>query len=135
MSLEQVLKQLEQGKGPVRDPELYFLTIFGTPSDSGKWGWRVEGHHLSLNFVLEDGKIIAATPASSAPTLPRSGRDPRKACAPWPTCEDTALRLVQALDGTRKRPRSSRPKPPTRSAPPTRLNRPPTAPPESPTAS
>ena len=40
----------------------HFLTIFGTPSDRGKWGWRVEGHNLSLNFLLEDGKIIAATP-------------------------------------------------------------------------
>ncbi len=63
MSLEQVLRDLEQGKGPVRDPERYFLTIFGTPSDQGKWGWRVEGHHLSLNFMLEDGKIVAATPS------------------------------------------------------------------------
>jgi len=31
MSLEQILLELEQGKGPLRDPERYFLTIFGTP--------------------------------------------------------------------------------------------------------
>ncbi len=75
MSLEQILQELEQGKGPVRDPERYFLTIFGTPSDRSKWGWRVEGHHLSLNFLLEDGKIIAATPSffGSNPAEVRQG--------------------------------------------------------------
>src|SRR6266516_708461 len=51
MSLEQVLRDLEQGKGPTRDPELYFVTIFGKPDSKSTWGWRVEGHHLALNFV------------------------------------------------------------------------------------
>ena len=46
----------------VRDPEWYFFTVFGTPSKTGKWGWRVEGHHLSLNFTLDGGKVVAATP-------------------------------------------------------------------------
>src|SRR3984885_5745158 len=62
MSLEKILLELEKGSGPVRDSELYYLTVFGKPDDRGKWGWRVEGHHLSLNFTLEDGKIVAATP-------------------------------------------------------------------------
>ena len=52
MSLESILAILEKGKtgSPVRDPEMYFVSIFGQP---GKypWGWRVEGHHLSLNFT------------------------------------------------------------------------------------
>ena len=34
------------------------LTIFGTPGKTGKWGWRVEGHHLSLNFTLEGNQAI-----------------------------------------------------------------------------
>ncbi|MFM7132343.1 MAG: DUF3500 domain-containing protein, partial [bacterium] len=55
MSLEQILRDLEQGKGPVRDPELYFVSIFGTPAATGKWGWRFEGHHLSMNVTVEDG--------------------------------------------------------------------------------
>ena len=38
MSLEQVLREIEKGSGPVRDPELYFLTLFGKPSDRGDWG-------------------------------------------------------------------------------------------------
>jgi uncharacterized protein DUF3500 len=48
MSLEEILREMEQGKRPDRDPDLYFFSIFGTPSDSEPWGWRVEGHHLSV---------------------------------------------------------------------------------------
>src|SRR5436309_3667245 len=44
MSLEPVLRGLEQGRGPTRDPELYFVTIFGNPDAKGARGWRVEGH-------------------------------------------------------------------------------------------
>ena len=64
MSLEQILQDME---GPTRkfprDPELYHFSIFGTPADKGSWGWRVEGHHLSVNFTLLDGKVIAGTPS------------------------------------------------------------------------
>jgi hypothetical protein len=98
MSLEQILHDIEKGSGPVRDPELYFVTVFGKPSDRGKWGWRIEGHHLSLNFVLEDGKIAAATPAffGSNPGEVRQG--PRQGLRALAERDDRALRLVQALD-------------------------------------
>jgi hypothetical protein len=129
MSLEQILHELEQGKGPARDPERYYLTIFGTPSDRGKWGWRVEGHHLSLNFVIDGGKIVAATPSffGSNPAEVRQG--PRQGLRTLSDREDTALRLVQALDGNQKKvaivspeaPREIRaagtPQPPTDAAP------------------
>lgn len=44
-----------------RDAKLYYFTIFGTPGSPAPWGWRVEGHHLSVNFTLADGQI-SATP-------------------------------------------------------------------------
>ncbi|HEV3166507.1 MAG TPA: DUF3500 domain-containing protein, partial [Isosphaeraceae bacterium] len=98
MSLEAILKEQEQGRGPVRDPELYFFSIFGDPSNNGRWGWRVEGHHLSLNFVLKDGRIVSATPAffGSNPGEVRSG--PRQGLRTLADLEDRALRLLQALD-------------------------------------
>jgi hypothetical protein len=103
MSLEAVLRGLEQGRGPLRDPERYFLTIFGTPGDRGKWGWRVEGHHLSLNFVLEDGKIVAATPAFFGANPAEVRQGPREGLRTLADREDRALRLLQALDeGQRK---------------------------------
>jgi hypothetical protein len=65
MSLEAILHELEKDRqgSPIRDTERYYFTIFGTPGVQGKWGWSVEGHHLSLNFVVSDGKLISATPA------------------------------------------------------------------------
>ena len=78
MSLEAILRDAEKGTGPVRDPELYFFSVFGTPEDAGTWGWRVEGHHLALNFTLKDGKVVSATPFmfGSNPATVLSG--PRK---------------------------------------------------------
>ncbi len=63
MALEAVLHELERGGRFQRDPELYYWSIFGDPKPRGRWGWRVEGHHLSLNFVVEDGRVVSATPA------------------------------------------------------------------------
>jgi hypothetical protein len=103
MSLEAVLRQQEQGGGPLRDPERYFLTIFGTPSDRGKWGWRVEGHHLSLNFALEDGKIVAATPAFFGANPAEVRQGPRQGLRTLAEREDRALRLLQALDENQRK--------------------------------
>lgn len=66
MSLEEVLYLLEGGvreeRRARRDPQKYYLSIFGTPAEKGAWGWRVEGHHLSLNFTVKDGKVTSSTP-------------------------------------------------------------------------
>lgn len=62
MAMENVLKALEKGTGPVRDTERYFVTLFGTPpfSASKPWGWRFEGHHLALNVTVVGNKIAAS---------------------------------------------------------------------------
>ncbi|MEZ5325296.1 MAG: DUF3500 domain-containing protein [Verrucomicrobiales bacterium] len=61
MSLEQVLHELENNS-PTRDTVKYYFSIFGTPGNDNTWGWRVEGHHLSLNFTIIKGKKVSATP-------------------------------------------------------------------------
>jgi hypothetical protein len=103
MSLEAILKDLEQGRGPVRDPELYYVTIFGTPSSVGKWGWRVEGHHLSLNFTLDQGSVVSASPTffGSNPGEVRQG--PRQGLRTLADLEDRAIRLLQSLDDSQKK--------------------------------
>src|SRR5215470_12375763 len=58
MSLEDVLKILENDNGERRDSEKYYFSLFGTPSDSGTWGYRVEGHPLSQNYTLVNGEAI-----------------------------------------------------------------------------
>lgn len=66
MSLEEVLYLIEEGDRAARrdrrDPTKYYLSVFGEPAETGLWGWRVEGHHLSLNFSVKDGKVIGSTP-------------------------------------------------------------------------
>ena len=60
-ALDLVLAEME--KDPVRrDPEKYYLTLFGEPSASGTWGMRWEGHHISLHWTLVNGIAIATTP-------------------------------------------------------------------------
>src|SRR5881296_1100184 len=103
MSLEQVLRDLEQGKGPARDPELYFVTVFGKPDSKGTWGWRLEGHHLSLNFMLAEGKEISVTPSflGSNPGEVREG--PRKGLRVLAAEEDLARRLVSSLNDDQRK--------------------------------
>jgi hypothetical protein len=64
MEVEKLLDELERARGGgrfARDPERYYFTLFG-PELDGRWGLSVEGHHLSLNFVVEGGKVISTTP-------------------------------------------------------------------------
>ena len=78
MQLESILAALE-GAMPAgrfrRDPELYWLMLFGSPSREKPWGWRVEGHHLSLNFSAVTSELVASTPAfmGSNPAEVREG--------------------------------------------------------------
>jgi hypothetical protein len=63
IQLEEALRRLEMFGALTRDPENYAVTVFGSPAPSEPWGWRIEGHHLSLNFTVLPGKPIAVTPA------------------------------------------------------------------------
>lgn len=63
MSIEKLLFEFEKGMGAnIRDPERYFVTFFGNPAGDARWGLSFEGHHMSLNFVVEKGKVISSTP-------------------------------------------------------------------------
>ena len=97
MSLDQILKEMEQGRGPRRDPNNYAFSVFGTPAAHGTWGWRVEGHHLSLNFTIVDGKAIAAGPVffGSNPAEVRQG--PRKGLRVLAVEEDLGFDLIKSL--------------------------------------
>ena len=62
IELEIVLREIETF-GWMRDPERYHLTVYGTPDAAKRWGWRFEGHHLSLNFTLAGDKRVVDTPS------------------------------------------------------------------------
>ncbi|HEX4644277.1 MAG TPA: DUF3500 domain-containing protein [Verrucomicrobiae bacterium] len=103
MSLEQVLADMEKGKGPARDPERYFFTIFGQPGSKDAWGWRVEGHHISLNFVVRGDEVLSATPCffGSNPGEVRDG--PRKGLRVLGEEEDLGRRLATSLTDEQKK--------------------------------
>jgi len=103
MQLENILKVVENGSGPTRDPEGYRFAVFGTPAAKGTWGWRVEFHHVSLHFDVVNGTAISSTP-SFAGANPAEVRDgPQKGQRTLGMLEDTGRALVMALDeGQRK---------------------------------
>jgi Protein of unknown function (DUF3500) len=62
MSLEEPLGLIENHQRHYRHPENYSVTLFGTPGRL-PWGWRIEGHHLSLNFTGVTEELFGVTPA------------------------------------------------------------------------
>jgi len=98
MSLETILRELE---GPnsrmTRDPELYYITVFGKPDAKGTWGWRVEGHHLSVNYTIVKGEYVAGTPSffGTNPAEVKSG--PRQGLRALADEEDRGRELIKAL--------------------------------------
>jgi hypothetical protein len=99
MSLEQVLFDLEKQKGPVRDAEVYYFTIFGSPGNSA-WGWRVEGHHISLNFTVGGNQVLAVTPSFLGANPGGIREGPRKGLRVLGVEEDLARQLVKSLDAS-----------------------------------
>jgi hypothetical protein len=102
MGLENVLDHVEGftvdwGRERGRDPGMYFLRVFGEPGGPGPWGWRFGGHHVSLNYLVVDGRVRATTPCfigadpASAPLLGPA------ALRPLGTAEDLARELVRSL--------------------------------------
>ena len=103
MSLEQVLFDLETAAGAnpfteLRDPDGYYFAIYGTPSETGVWGWRVEGHHVSLHFAMNDGKIITSTPMFFGANPHEVPSGPRKGLRGLGREEDLARALVESLN-------------------------------------
>jgi hypothetical protein len=101
--LEEVLRQLETFGALLRDPEKYYVAVFGVPGPA-PWGWRLEGHHLSLNFTVVPDKPIAVTPAfmGANPAEVRAGA--HKGLRTLAREEDLGRALVLRLDaGQRQR--------------------------------
>ncbi len=96
MALESLLAEIE--KNPTyRDPGKYYVTVFGTPGNSKGWGWRFEGHHLTVNITLAGDSVISVTPSflGSNPAEVREGKD--KGLRVLAAEEDLARALVTSL--------------------------------------
>jgi hypothetical protein len=91
------------GPGVTRDPERYFFNVLGTPRPKGRWGWRVEGHHVSLHFTIADGSMVVAAPTfwGTNPAEVREG--PRKGLRTLDKEQDAGRALVMALDEAQRK--------------------------------
>ena len=97
MSLEDVLKIMEKDSGENRNPEKYYFSVFGSPSDIGIWGYRVEGHHLSQNYTVVNGTAVDGPSFfGSNPAEVRQG--PRKGLRTLAGEEDLGIDLIHTLD-------------------------------------
>ena len=102
-SLESVLAEIEVNGRFDRDPELYFLTIFGTPGLDSNWALRYEGHHLAYNWTFVSGMGIASSPQffGSNPAEVRSGE--KIGTRVLSVEEDLGRDLVSALSADQKK--------------------------------
>jgi hypothetical protein len=102
MSLDDVLRIMEKDSGERRNPEKYYFSIFGTPSDKGTWGYRVEGHHCSQNYTVVNGRVLDAPSFFGAnPAEVREG--PRAGLRVLAQEEDLGREVIQSLDETQRK--------------------------------
>ncbi|WP_339815787.1 DUF3500 domain-containing protein [uncultured Imperialibacter sp.] len=99
MSLEEVLAELENN--PKRDPEMYFVSIFGKPGGKEPWAWQFDGHHISLHFTVVNGEV-SYTPRflGSNPGEVKNG--PKEGLRVLNREEDLAFELLNSLKGAQK---------------------------------
>ncbi len=101
MSLDQVLLLMEGGSGPWRDPQNYYVTIFGDPKQDGTWGYRIEGHHISQNYTIVNGHVVDAPSFFGAnPAEVRQG--PRKGLRTLANEDDYGYAMVNSLNEQQK---------------------------------
>lgn len=63
MLLQDILADRGDGRG-VRSSERFSFSVFGQPAEKGAWGFRLEGHHLTLSVAVRDNSIVSVTPSS-----------------------------------------------------------------------
>ena len=106
VGLDNILDQVEGwtvdwGRERGRDPGMYYLRVFGEPGGAGPWGWRFGGHHVSLNNLIVDGRVVSTTPCffgADPAVSPLLGPVPLR---PLAGPEELARNLVRSLDPER----------------------------------
>lgn len=111
MELETILGEIEakaraasgRGGGISRDPSLYFFSVFGTPGAKPAWGWRVEGHHVALNFTIVNGELIATSPSFFGQNPAEVKEGPQQGLRILRGEEDLARELLKSLTAEQRK--------------------------------
>jgi hypothetical protein len=105
MALEIALRELESAS--IRDPENYAFAIYGTPHEAAAWGWRIEGHHLSLHFSVDGQRVVSSLPqfvGANPAEVPRDfAKGPRRGQRALKQEEDRAFALLGSLTPPQKK--------------------------------
>ena len=98
IAIESVLAGAERDRTRFdRDPSLYHVSVFGTPGGGEPWGWRFQGHHISLNCTIVNGQLIGPLPTFFGSNPAEMG-DQR----PLASEEDVARELLLSLDSEQR---------------------------------
>lgn len=97
MALEAVLAEVEGSSLNYRDPEKYFVSVFGVPGRY-PWGWRLEGHHLSVNVTVAAPGTVSLTPVFLGTNPAEIPGGPRKGERVQRDEYVLALRLARSLN-------------------------------------
>ena len=103
VELERILGELS-GRLDYRDPDNYALVLFGEPAEDRPWGWRFEGHHLSLSATLTPGRDPVVTPAflgANPATVPQQHR--QGGLRVLPAEADLAFELINGMAPAQQR--------------------------------
>ena len=97
MSLDDVLRVMENDSGERRNPEKYYFSIFGTPSETGAWGYRVEGPPHQPELYRGNGRVVGA-PSFFGANPAEVPEGPRKGLRALAAEEDLGRAVLQSLD-------------------------------------
>lgn len=103
---ETILGKLEKERGVVsfvRDPELYYFTVFGEPGGAEPWAWRVEGHHVSLHYSVWGDNVISTTPFFFGANPAEAPQGPQQGLRILGDRQDLAMELVNGLTSEQRR--------------------------------
>ena len=102
---ELILGEQERAGGQAswaRDPGRYYFTLFGDPHGTDPWGWRAEGHHLSLHFSIWGERVISTTPFFFGSNPAEVLHGPKRGLRILARREDLAFQLMDSLDQSQR---------------------------------
>ncbi len=103
MAIENVLDRIEKHARDDRHNGRYFVSLFGQPGGAEPWGWRFEGHHVSVHFTLAGDELLGWTPNFLGANPARIGHGEAVVFRPLAEEEDLARELLLSLDADQRR--------------------------------
>jgi hypothetical protein len=95
VALEEVLDR-QEGWARGRHSNDYWVAVFGEPGRDGPWGWRFEGHHISVTMTVADG-VVSPAPIFLGANPHRVGYAGGTVLRPLAAEEDLARALLDAM--------------------------------------